>query len=74
MARISQNQGKLSEAKLSHLQVMEAGVETDRRTLGSEHRRALANDLATNRVELSLSLVKRILRLLTVPRKVMIRK
>ena len=74
MARISQNQGKLSEAELSHLQVVEAEVETDRRTWGSEHRCALANDLATNRVELSLSLVRQMLRLLTVPRKVTIRK
>ena len=41
MARISQDQGKLSQAKPSHLQVIEAGVETDRRTWRSEHRAAL---------------------------------
>ena len=74
MAKSSQDQGKLSQAKPSHLQAIEAGVETDRRTWRSEHRAALANVLATNRVELSLSLVERALTLLTVPRKGMIKR
>ena len=40
---MSQNQNSLIKAKLLHVQVVEPGVETDRRSLGSEHRCALNN-------------------------------